>query len=709
VAESQVSRERIKAIIEGDSDDLRFETFCADIFSEREGIDYETTAQGGDLGTDARGTMRLTKGSARICATTEKRGFRAKAEWDIDRLALQGTAVARLHICFSRAVKEEVLREMEKYARQKFPDAEDIEAHSSPGLSDIAFRDQRPFLDNYARELAEQQLWLRGQIDEGDEGTDQVNVLRIALTTVFHPEITRQKELITQNMVLTALESGESKNVTDINAIIAQGLGLQRPPLAGYIVSAVDALMKDGLVETTPRGIRLTTAGSSRLEKLVALGAKASLDAKASFKFLLGSVEKDELTAAQFSRVWRSVQRHLSNLFLNNGLRVVGELQRLASGESGSSSPLLLTSALQHILDEVFDLELPIDLQERIVAVVRDMLQNAHSPAFQWISDLGIKYVVICALGLDPRLEQRIRDRVSQWVVVPDTHVVLSYLCTGDEGYGTCWLLLRQLHRLQGVIWLCQAVAEECTNHAEISAESFFDWYERVRIFRKEHPREKVTPYELIDPADNAFIKGFAHRVGEEFTMSDWRWHLSQFVSARTLDTTKITSLLHGEIGAEYKPDNDMIRRLGAILAGPAARSSSADKEYTQKCEWDGKLLASCVLNKSTIDRRLLIVSDSERIRKVFQEHITAELKEGISITDAASLSYALSIVPGTSVTLECVKHCLFGRRLTLDDGQVSRAVLTSYSTSPVRILRHKGLLHQLDEELIIRNSENEA
>jgi hypothetical protein len=704
VRQQEVSRNLIEATVAKDDNDRRFERFCADLFSVRDGISYETTAPTGDEGVDARAQVTLAEGVSVVCATTQRKGVKIKAISDVDKQARREKRLARLHICVAQDVNEATLDEIREYAAQHLPRTE-IEVHGRSGLSDIAFRYQRPFLDNYRRELDEHTLWLKQKSDDFED-VNQVNLLRIAVTTVFDPEILKQRQLITDSLIITALGDGTPKTAQQISATVANGLKLERAPHSSYLLTSIESLCQRFLLEKTRFGLRLTRLGHELREQLIAQGVTSSLDGRAAFRALLGELPAGSLTAEDFSRLWRAVQLKLSKLFLNNGLRVVAELQSIAAGEPNAVAPVgpggILSSAVYGLLADVEGLHLNDLVANRVAEVLREMLVNNQTDAFRWISELGIKYVVICSLGLDPELERRLQEQVANWILIPDTHVVLSYLCPGDEGHESCVAILEQLRRLGTSIWAMEPVVEEAAHHAGIADRSYRDWFERVRQVRINIP--DAQPTDLLQETDNAFVKGFAHTVGGSFNQSDWSDYIQQFRGPGGHDFWPLTEILEQEVGCQFKEDAPEVANVGRAFASTVLQLNEREVSpaTTLRCEWDGRLLASVVIYRKSesATRRLIVMSDSDRLRQFLYKNVTPDRRHGLKIADPAAIACALAVVPGTSVNLNCVRHFLFNAGVLLPEYLYESSTLAQ-AFSSARVLRNPALRERLEEAIM--------
>jgi hypothetical protein len=711
VAYGEISRQVIAATISADRDDRRFERFVADLFSARDGISYETTAPTGDRGIDGR--VDDESGISIVCATTQSRDFKRKGMSDIDKVRDLSMRVARLHVCFSKDVKEETLHELTKYANAQLGTKKrlknQVEAHGLSGLVDLAFRYQRPFLDNYSRDLDDHAIWWKRLSDHGeDEEQNEVNLLRIALTTVFDPDVLKQRTRITDNLVITALADGLPRSLREINLAVTKGLKLDQAPWQSYIVAAVESLRGRQLIAEQHEKYRLTDEGHALRDELIARGAASSYEGRREFEILLGNVRGQRLPVEMFSKVWRLVQERFARLFLSNGLRVLAELHAIASTtkDAAEANLRLLPSTISGLLDELRQFDLPREVLDQIARVLAQMLHDTTSGGFRWISELGTKYVVICSLGLDPELERRIHERVARWTVVPDTHVLLSYLCRGDEGHAACHAILAQLARLESNICLAQAALEESAHHAEIADRCFIEWCDRVRLARQTIPNAKLL--DLLHSRDSAFVKGFAAEAGDAFRPSDWGQYIRQFRGSRPRDVTSLGRLLQRELRAIPIPDDGMIvagaKAFAERVTHAEYRNESTNAESrTLRIEWDARLLAACLEWKQRTNdaRQVIILSDSDALRRMFYRNVAPERRASLKISDPGTVALALAVAPGTSVNLECLRHFLFGGQIKLSEELQANNFLAKAFGDSIRFLRGSALRDRLDDALV--------
>jgi hypothetical protein len=329
------------------------------------------------------------------------------------------------------------------------------------------------------------------------------------------------------------------------------------------------------------------------------------------------------------------------------------------------------------------------------------MLTRPGSKGFVWLSELAAKYLVICALGLDPELERQIAERVRFWHVVPDTHVVLAYLSAGDERHEQAEQVLTAGRRLKAKLVFAESVLEEAVHHAELANDEFEQFRQRVQERQRKCPQ--TVAFDVVDYFDNAFIKGFARESGDSFFPSEWSQYIGQFISRGRQKTASLVGLLKREFTeSDFSVDDARIIEIGRAFASKKTANydqGSVGANQTLRLQWDGRLMATSVLRRQTMpeDQRLIILTDSEGLRNSFKAAVEAEKRTGITLTRPASMAAALMLVPNTSVNLECVRLLLFDE-LRISINAADRAV---FRTTGERFLRRHGLEQRMDESLL--------
>lgn len=702
---SNLSRAVIEALIREDSDDRRFEEFCADLFSEIEGVQYETTSRGGDKGRDAKADFLPEGGVARICATTQRKGWKGKSESDIDKVSVNKLHVNRLRICTNQPKKETQLDQVLAYAQKKLPICESITAHALSGLTDLAVRRQHIVFRNYKHEIDEQSIWHRRHARDDDDDDQTLSLLRVALTTVFNPDILQMRESLMRTLVLTALSDSREVTIEALGARAAIAMKLSDTPEKSYWINSLQKLEGEGLVKRNGVYYRLTAVGLSYVDKLADQGTEKALSGRAAVRALFGADGMSVLSDDEFSSLWSAIQRRVEELFLLNGLHVIDEVRQLALGNTKPAATPLLTRLLDTLLSHLSTMHLVPSAEANAARILQDMFVQDESDAAKWMSELAAKYLVLASLGLDASLQCELQNRIACWRIVPDTHVVLSYLCEGDEGHQAAKLVLEQLQRLKAEIQAVDPVLEETLHHAVLAKKSFHEFFDRVTAAARLDGA--VRPIDLIEPMDNAFVKGFAYAATYPMRKSDWSEYIEQFLGGDESDPSSLLATLKEDLGVTYEADvPDVIAAgdgyarqfLGDVPSGEGALS-------TLRCRWDGRLLAGTLVRGKNlpVEKRTMIISESSRIRRSLVRGVGAEQKKRLVVVALDALSFALASVPGTTVNLECVRHFLFGASEMIRLDHVSTRLLLSASLGTERLLRRHGLNRRLEDAVLDR------
>lgn len=699
----ELSRRMIAALLSGDRDDRKFEQFCADVFTEMEGVQYETTSRGGDLGRDAKSDFLPEGGVARICATIQRNGWVAKAKSDIDKVSRSALHINRLRLCTNQSVKEAQLDEILSYAQSKLLNCKSITAHALSGMTDLAFRRQRVIRASYSREIDEQAIWFQRHAREDDDDERSLSLLRVALSTLFSPDVVQMRQRLLRTLVANALSDGEKDTIKGLGMRAAAAMKLGSIPERSFWLNALQELEVSGFVKKEGSWYSLTSPGIAHVDELVELGTESSLTGRAAVKELFEKNGEPLLSNDAFSSLWSVIQRNVEELFLMNGLAVVEEVRQLLSGTTKPSAIPLLTRLIGKLITHVTSMQLSLQVEADVVRVLQDMFVQQDSEAFDWMSKLAAKYLVLASVGLDASFQRELAERASFWVIVPDTHVMLSYLCEGDEGHAAAKIVLSQLNKLQAEIQATDPVLEETLHHAALATHNFREYFDRLTAAIKLD--NTLSPLAVVHPTDNAFVKGFASVVELPVSKAKWIEYLGQFLNADEKDVSSLLATLKAELRITYMEDTADIISVGEAYANQIFGSMPSDEIgiSTLRCKWDGRLLAGVLVRGKTYPavRRTIIVSESSRVRTTVTQHLGEPQKKLVKVVALDALSFALASMPGTTVNLECVRHFLFGASGMIRLDHVSTRVLISASSGTERLLLRHGLHRRLEDKIL--------
>ena len=665
-------------------------------------MQYETTARTGDEGKDAKSDFLPEGGVARICATTQTRNWRAKAESDIDKVSTDRLHISRLRVCTNQAIADKVLGQVLAYAEKKLPTCQSITVHGRDGLTDSAFHRQSAVTDNYRHEIAEQTIWYKHHSAE-DDGEVVLSLLRVALTTVFSPDVIQLREALVRSLICTVLSQSGDLTINALRAKVATSMKLADVPDQSYFLGALDALAAEGNVVLAGRSYRLTPSGRDYVAAMADEGTGNVLSGRASIQEALEAGGVAVLSSAQFSTLWRTVQHNVEELFLNNGLMVVGEVKALVDGSTVTVGTPLITKLVDRLIDKVNGLGLTSEQELEVVTSLQKLFVDPSSDAVKWLSELAVKYLVLASLGLDAPLQLELSKRIASWIVVPDTHVCLSWLCEGDEGFAPANTVLSQLRKLSAQIQMAEPVLDEILNHAFLASKKFNEFFQRLSEAVRLNPT--IRPSEILEHDDNAFIKGFAFRATMPIKRADFAAYMGEFKNASIVDIKPLLSIFQDELGATFVQDSEQAIQAGDAFAHELLKGTADENSelWSQRCKWDGRLLAGTVLRARALSGsvRTIIVSGSSRIRRTAATQFGEEQAKSVMVVGLDALSFALASVPGTTVNLECVRHFLFGASRALRLEHAHRSLLENASVGTAKLLRRHGLKLGLDRALL--------
>ncbi len=650
---SPIPREIIQEILTRESDDRRLEEFSADVFSAIEGWRYTTTAPTSDRGRDAY--AELVNGFALICGTVTKAAskIKGKIREDIDKQHDSPMSIRRFHYCTTYSLDEDSRDELKAYGKANLTPGAIVRIQGLTQMVDFAYHKQEIFASHYSRELASIESLYRRSV-EGELHQKRNDVLRIVLGCTFHPEIRQQREAVIRHLILLALEEEKPKDIENIITRVGAELSLEHAPRHSFVAEGLQRLIDDSEVIEKPSGYIITAKGVVSVQSQIAAAAAASLDGRKFFLDRLGAASM-ALTPSRKSEVWDSIQFNLAERFILSGMRFVEDLRQLGGAFVASSTLPEFQAFISETKRDIQQLGYSDDINQSLASAV-DCFGDPSDEAFTWLTQTAVKYLVLCTLGLDPEVERQVHKRFSAWTFCPDTHILLSYICEGDEGHTRCESVLTTLHKLNAEILILQAVVEETAHHAVIARKNLEEVESRYFSARRNDP--SIHPYAVIRSSDNAYVKYFAFLCGESWKRSEWQNFIGSYFQVGTDYAAPLRRLLANELAAKHLTETKMIREAATAFSEQTlSRREDVNEDETHKNDCDVRLIASAILHATNLPsgRRLIIVTDSKSIRR-FHERMPVSSKQAMNLTRPATLAYALMLVPGSHMNLKTVQ-----------------------------------------------------
>lgn len=75
------------------------------------------------------------------------------------------------------------------------------------------------------------------------------------------------------------------------------------------------------------------------------------------------------------------------------------------------------------------------DLRERMERAILDIFLERSGPAFDWLTRIAERFVMLCSLGLEAASGDELRRVLTSHRLILDTDIILSYLCEGEADH----------------------------------------------------------------------------------------------------------------------------------------------------------------------------------------------------------------------------------------------------------------------------------
>lgn len=519
MAHSQVSEAIANQILRHEINAFRFERFCLDLFSAIDGVQYSPTSVSWDLGIDGRTdeTSRVGVDSV-LCASLVSR-VSDKAGNDIGR-CLTSVSPKNLRFCSSQAMSEHARTGIEAELRRRF---ESIESLRLAGLEQIvAYSSSNPdtFLRWYGADVANiRDLLASG---DGDSESDARAGLRVALTTQLDGDLSGLRRRTLEALILDSLEAGGGElSQNSLASAVSQRLHLGRAIAPAYLTEAVEVLATAGQVSREADLVVVTAEGKSAIEERAATGIETTTRGRSLLTQSMRATTGITLSPQDESSLWQIVSDNLAVLFFEQGIDItnaIGSLLR-ASGVERESKPL--RDGIDEIASRIAGL-FQGESGEILAQGFVDVSLDRESDWFKWMGDVAVAYVAMCSLGLEPKSQTEVRERVIRIRLILDTDVALSLLAESEPNHAVVSDLVKRWNEVGGQVLITRSVCEEVAYHAWISE------VEMRQMFDQLLHLDGLEARQLLN---NVFVRSFRRKAidGEVKPRRKW-WH--QYVSA---------------------------------------------------------------------------------------------------------------------------------------------------------------------------------
>jgi len=559
--------------------------------------------------------------------------------------------------CSSQSLSEDKIDDITKIVKRHAPTGS-LTVYGSIQLARLATKFDDIFEKHFHAEVESVKQMLNRQENE----EEQKRGLRLALMTAGQPEGERLRREMLKRATLECLSNKEVLSIDEISKRISDDLGLPRHMRVETLQTLFRELERDELVTPDRGRWRLGGAGNVFLEtpstEAADLLMKGRFAVRESIEELIGR----ELAEDQFQRIWSTLLDFLSGLFYQNGLDIIHAFDTFLSRDESVANGSVLRGMLSDGARRVAAASASFpDDQELIETAILDMLTEREGPAFEWLLNICERFVILCCLGIESSSATEIRRTLTDGGIVPDTDILLTYMCQHAPDHAAVRDLLTRWANLGGKILLAPVVLEEVAYHAWISSADFRE---------TRHLIGKLHGHDILRYVRNAFAREF-HSIGAK--ESHWDMFIGQFRGNSAGDYAKIRDHLSQRLGAGMVSDSfdaQLAERIKKYLVEQTSRDGEfeqedIDEDTEYKLTRDGRLLASIAavrkLESSFAESKFVtILSSSFALRRAslrFRSEIS-----GVSqvVFARANFAYLLSMIPEAQLGVDSLRRALF-------------------------------------------------
>jgi len=651
----------ISALFSTETNPIRFESFCIDLCRKVYGFDFVPTSRTWDLGRDGR-ALRRSPGSrpAILCASIEA-DIDAKVKADMKRLA-QTTESAGVIYCSSQALTELRCDKTGAIIRELYPQAELVEVLGQAQLLDLAQRNEEILRHHYGAEIDNAEKALRVQ-PGAPRVADDIG-LRLALITQTGEDAQQLREDVARRLILDTLLEGNPLSPSEITQLITAKLHLPRSVSAWYVEGLLEKLRETGLVSLADGKAVLTAAGVEDAQAVTGDATQKLLQGRAAVREAIRSLTGYTLMDQEFDRVWNTLQDGLADLFYKHGMAMVRMVRSLLEEEAPISTKEPARQ-LDDLADRVAALFGEPTRGSDVRQAILDMFSERSSPAFEWLTEICSVYVMMCSLGFEALSAQQTTAALSAVGLVPDTDVVISFLCEGEENHPEVNRILTAWRAVGGRVLMTRAVLEEVSYHAWISENDFL---------AIEHDLAALSDTDALRLVENAFVRAFRKVGKDKLARKYWHSYIQQYRGDNEWDYGPLAELLRDEYGFDSLPDAEadyeaFVRSVKSFLLGRVAASfgcqpEDLDHRAKDKCRRDSLLLASVLAGRSRArsagTRGSFCIITSAHLLEEAGLVFEKDLGKPEAVLSTASVGLLLTLIPQVSMGVAALRSILF-------------------------------------------------
>lgn len=460
-----------------------------------------------------------------------------------------------------------------------------------------------------------------------------------------------------------------------------------------------------GLLQETGKDyFSLTDKGREAVNDRSTSGAKKYFEGKSLFSEAVKKATEVSITAEEFAKLWGVVQEGISEMFLDNGLRVTEAISSILENQHAQVDQFEdLSAHINKLKARIVALGLrAAATSEEIAQSIVDVLHDKTSRCFDWLTQVSLTYVGICTLGLEPKSQHEMEARIREIDFILDTDVLISSLSVGEPEHRAIVDAIKSWKKLGGRVYCPTSVLEEAAYHAAIAESEYKD---------VEGSIAKYSDQDAQDLLVNAFVRGYRKAVkGSKygFNRKTWSRYIGNFLGDHDRDYSQI-QLPVKDSGVEVIDDRNVNDSLSSSafneILGMKTPSGISSKDKTEKAQRDGRLcalLAELRKSRAKSGGTAVIISSSPLLRAYCRKH-PEEFGAADPVMTVASWTYLLSMLPGVKMPMTALRKALFDSTFGEKMSSMERAAFRIVKASdefPAALMQKHSFKREMQQQI---------
>jgi len=669
-----------EVVINGETNDFRFERFCNAAVSHAEGgVAVTGTSTSWDMGRDGVGVGR---GSGIYVCTSLRDDIDVKAVSDVERISNTTKGIKTLYFCSSQNLSEHRSDQIRAAILDLVDHKFGAVVLGAQKLAELG-RLQGTILErHYGAEI--RNILARIEGSSGDDQTE-LNGLKLALLSSGSDESVAIRNALYANAVLNVLADRAGRTATGICKEISASLGLGHSLDKSIVLPHLNKLRSEGLLEGTADVFAITEKGVAFTEQRKIAGATSLVSGRNAIRVAIETEIGSRIIDDEFNRIWNVFEGKMAEYFQARGEEIVDEVLAFVGSEdvdkaSPSSSRDAATKQnltfLENFAKSVAATSSHPQRQQELQQAIKDLFSDRAGDAAKWLVSICASFVAACTMGLEYRSSVAISSLLRRMTIVLDTDVVLSLLGISEPEHEAVSIIVERWTKMGGQVLVGVPVLEETAYHAFIADRDF----EQVRTFDL---AQRDVRAQLVE---NVFVRAFGELMARhEARMTQWRSYIDQFRGRQEYDYSTVHSYLQVEHSINRLPErsandaNFVTNVQKYILGQMEAASLRIDKNARDKALRDAELYVSLVRHAKRLrdgdpGAACILVSSARRLTGVdlrFKE----SGEERLVLSVSAAL-YLISLMPNVKLGLGSMRAFLFDETRRKFSSDLERTVL---------------------------------